>query len=295
MNPQVWPGNPYPLGANWDGEGTNFALFSENATAVDLLIDAYIPDNDSDNRPAFMFIHGGGFVSGDKQNSAITNLADFYSSRGWAFFSISYRLQDACGTTPQSWVDFTSQDPSQSGQANAIYPAQRDAKAAMRWLVANADNYGINTNYITVGGSSAGAITAITVGISEPEDFRDELDSNQDPTLSSTNPDQAYEVQTIVNFWGSNVALDILDEVYGRDRFDLRDPPMIIVHGTEDPTVPYSNAIELRAIYEAHGIPMGYYPIEGGGHGAWNAIVDGKRIEELAFDFITEQQELVVE
>ena len=74
------------------------SLNSENATAVDLLIDAYIPDNDSDNRPAFMFIHGGGFVSGDKQNSAITNLADFYSSRGWAFFSISYRLQDAFGT-----------------------------------------------------------------------------------------------------------------------------------------------------------------------------------------------------
>jgi glycogen operon protein len=34
----VWPGNPYPLGAAWDGEGTNFALFSENATAVDLCL-----------------------------------------------------------------------------------------------------------------------------------------------------------------------------------------------------------------------------------------------------------------
>ncbi|MGV8134677.1 MAG: glycogen debranching protein GlgX [Mangrovibacterium sp.] len=30
----VWPGYPYPLGATWDGEGTNFALFSENATQV---------------------------------------------------------------------------------------------------------------------------------------------------------------------------------------------------------------------------------------------------------------------
>jgi glycogen operon protein len=35
---RVWPGQPYPLGATWDGEGVNFALFSENATAVDLCL-----------------------------------------------------------------------------------------------------------------------------------------------------------------------------------------------------------------------------------------------------------------
>jgi isoamylase len=35
---RVWPGHPYPLGATWDGEGVNFALFSENATAVELCL-----------------------------------------------------------------------------------------------------------------------------------------------------------------------------------------------------------------------------------------------------------------
>ncbi|MEA2626196.1 MAG: isoamylase [Candidatus Binatota bacterium] len=35
---RVWPGEPYPLGATWDGEGVNFSLFSENATAVDLCL-----------------------------------------------------------------------------------------------------------------------------------------------------------------------------------------------------------------------------------------------------------------
>ena len=35
---RIWPGNPYPLGATWDGEGVNFALFSENATAVELCL-----------------------------------------------------------------------------------------------------------------------------------------------------------------------------------------------------------------------------------------------------------------
>ena len=35
---KVWPGKPYPLGATWDGGGVNFAIFSENATAVDLCL-----------------------------------------------------------------------------------------------------------------------------------------------------------------------------------------------------------------------------------------------------------------
>ena len=35
---RIWPGRPYPLGATWDGEGVNFAIFSENATAVELCL-----------------------------------------------------------------------------------------------------------------------------------------------------------------------------------------------------------------------------------------------------------------
>ena len=35
---RVWPGKSYPLGATWDGKGVNFALFSENATKVELCL-----------------------------------------------------------------------------------------------------------------------------------------------------------------------------------------------------------------------------------------------------------------
>src|SRR3712207_3077659 len=34
----VWPGSPYPLGATWDGEGTNFAVYSESSSAVELCL-----------------------------------------------------------------------------------------------------------------------------------------------------------------------------------------------------------------------------------------------------------------
>jgi isoamylase len=40
----VWPGTPYPLGATWDGEGTNFAIYSENATEVELCLFAHPED-----------------------------------------------------------------------------------------------------------------------------------------------------------------------------------------------------------------------------------------------------------
>ena len=35
---EIWPGIPYPLGATWDGRGTNFALFSEIAERVELCL-----------------------------------------------------------------------------------------------------------------------------------------------------------------------------------------------------------------------------------------------------------------
>src|SRR5574341_1074964 len=48
---RTWPGRPYPLGATWDGEGVNFAIFSENATAVELcLFDG--PDSAGENHGA---------------------------------------------------------------------------------------------------------------------------------------------------------------------------------------------------------------------------------------------------
>ena len=47
---RTWPGTPYPLGATWDGFGTNFALFSEVAERVELCLFA-APEDDDAGRP----------------------------------------------------------------------------------------------------------------------------------------------------------------------------------------------------------------------------------------------------
>lgn len=269
---------------------------SSNATPIPLKLDVYYPDNDADNRPVYLFIHGGGFTMGDKQDAFLPDIANYYASRGWVFISINYRLRDDFGTVPQEWLDFANTLPSNASSVIiAQYPPMRDAKAAMRWVVANATTYNIDTDFITVGGGSAGAMTAITTGISEPEDFRDELNINQDPTLSTTNLNQTFKVKTIIDFWGSKANLDAFEQVYGHQRFDSNDPAILVVHGTNDTTVPFSNAQDLKAICEANSIPFAFYPLQGQGHSAWNATVNGKSLEELAFDFIVEQQGLNVE
>ena len=49
---RVWPGNPYPLGATWDGRGVNFALYAENATKVELcLFDSADAEKESERIP----------------------------------------------------------------------------------------------------------------------------------------------------------------------------------------------------------------------------------------------------
>ncbi|NQZ78436.1 MAG: carboxylesterase family protein, partial [Ekhidna sp.] len=209
-------------------------LNSANHTTMPLRLDIYTPDNDAENRPLFVFIHGGAFIGGSKQQAQIIDLAHYFASRGWVFISINYRLRGDIGTVPDEWVDYAINNLPSEGisQFLAMYPAHRDAKAAMRWIIANSDRYKIDEDYITVGGGSAGAITAITLGISNPKDYTNEIDSNQDPTLSTTNLDRTYQIKTIVDFWGSKVGLDALEAVYGFDRFDSNDPPLFIAHGT---------------------------------------------------------------
>ena len=208
---------------------------------------------------------------------------------------------------PKEWVKNALQGAQNSDevqQATAMYLAQRDAKAALRWIVANSNTYNINTDFITVGGASAGAITTIALGISNQEDFRDEISVTDDPTLSTTNLNESYVVRSMVYFWGSNIKLDVFEAVYELnqyDRYDSSDPELFMGHGTaEDPVTPYEEALELQGIYDSLGIynklvtllkPNGD-PI---GHGAWNAIVDGKSLSELTFDFLVERQQLIVE
>ena len=186
------------LGYNPRGDGTR------NRAALP------IPDNNIDRRPVFM-IHGGGFTGGSKTRDDIEEMGAYFAARGWVL-SINYRTTevlsdgyDLCeeegaeheeavefyrGIAPQEWTRYACDGAANRlnfHQSIAMYAAQRDARAALRWVVANADEYSIDLDYITVGGNSAGAITASTLGIIEGGAFRDEIPAEDDPTRATTN------------------------------------------------------------------------------------------------------------
>jgi para-nitrobenzyl esterase len=273
------------------------SINSSTYTFLDLKLDIYKPANDASKRPAIILIHGGGFNGGSRTDPNIVNLAKYFSSRGWVAFSISYRLNDDDGTVPNEWVTYAQSNlqPNEYQDLFKAYPAIRDAKAAIRWIMANADLYKIDKNYITVGGGSAGAVSSVTIGISEPEDYTNEILLSSDPTISTIHKEQPYKIHTILDFWGSGAAIDILNEIYGIDRYGSNDVPMFIAHGTNDATVPFNLGEALRDKYIQNGVNYVFYRLEGRGHGPWDAMVNGKRLEDLAFDFTVAQQKITVQ
>ncbi len=300
-------------------EGLAHSPTSDTPSAISLLLDVYTPDTDTTDRPMLVFIHGGGFTGGTKTKPEIVEMGEYFASRGWVFASVDYRTTEEMGTltepsrdsvtnfyqgiAPAEWLtpgldaaEAGELSPEQLQQSIAMYAAQRDAKAAVRWLVAHANTYGANPDYLTVGGASAGAITATTLGITDLDDFRDEISSDDDPTMPTTNLGVDYEVRSLLSFWGSTNKLDLFEAVYGVDPFDTDDPELFLAHGTNDvnPSTPFSESEEFQSIYDDLGIYSELVPLEGKGHGAWDAEVDGLSLFDLSFDFIVSRQGLDV-
>ncbi len=115
----------------------------------DLLMDIRYPSGAHETlsqRPFILMIHGGGFTDNSKESKTIASRV--MTQRGFVTAAINYRL---------GYDDTQSDD----GLYYAAYRAQQDAFAALRFIVAHADTFGIDTNWIFVEGRSAGASTAL--------------------------------------------------------------------------------------------------------------------------------------
>ena len=109
--------------------------------------------------PAMVWIHGGGFHSGDR--ARMTPYARAFARRGWVAATIDYRLRPHAEIRARGYA---------AGEPDA----QADAERAIRYLRRHADRYGIDPERIAVGGISAGAVTALNVALrpSGPERVR---------------------------------------------------------------------------------------------------------------------------
>lgn len=144
----------------YDGEYYTDVQYAQ-ISASDVM-DIYLPDTD-EATPVVVMIHGGAFRMGDKQMDAVTKCFGVLLDHNYAVATINYRLSD-----------------------EATYPAAvADAKAAVRYLKANADQYGIDAENIYIRGESAGAYLANMVAVtSDVEELNGDVEDNLEQSSS---------------------------------------------------------------------------------------------------------------
>jgi acetyl esterase/lipase len=202
---------------------------------VTLALDVYQPTGDNvTSRPAIVWVHGGSFCCGDKTSGEIVDEATTFAKKGYVNVSINYRLDpNGCSASaPTSHCVFEIQD------------SMHDAQAAVRFLRANATTYGVDTARIAIGGTSAGAITALNVAY------------NPDDVGTSGNPGFSSAVRAAASLSGAKILGTV----------NTGDAEALLFHGTSDPLVPYQWA--QNTVTEATKAGVGIYLTtwQGAGH-----------------------------
>jgi acetyl esterase/lipase len=218
-----------------------------------LTLNLYKPVKPSgETLPVIVWIHGGGWRNGDKSSGSRLN--EFVATGNYVGVSVGYRL---------------------SGEA--VWPAQiHDCKAAVRWVRANAKEHGIDPERIGLWGSSAGGHLVSLLGTSSDVE---ELDgSNGTPGVSSRvkcvvdycGPSQMtiFKHQAATLLFGTEENHKAQSEIASPATHVTKDDPaFLIVHGTDDGTVPFSQAELFYDKLKAAGVDVTFIKMEGGGHG----------------------------
>ncbi len=226
-----------------------------------LRLNVYLPDefigeppwwtNDGKGKkPTLLYIHGGGWVAGSKDERVLNVLPYVY--RDWVVISINYRL-------------------AKDAKAPA---AVDDCLIALEWIYANADKYDIDTDRIVVSGGSAGGHLALLTGM---------LREGDQLCGGKLKVGNTRKVAAIVNWYGvTDFTINPHPlEWFGED-IDLGEyvrslspinyvrqggAPVLTIHGSEDYTVPVNQAVNLHKKLREAGVREKLLLIEGKKHG----------------------------
>lgn len=194
-----------------------------------LLLDVYEPKGDTQElRPAILWLHGGGLKGGDRKQGYISTVSREFAKRGYVCISADYRIG-------------TNQDDFGKILNNAV----KDGIAAFNWVLEHAAEYRIDPEKIVIGGGSAGGWLVVNIGVIDDVRWG------------------AYDkskIKAVLNLWGSPA----LDRYLGK--IDAADPPMFMIHGTADTTVPFSRSEYLANELNKVGVYNELHPLPGLGH-----------------------------
>lgn len=231
-----------------------------------LKLDACVPDG-AGPFPAAIIVHGGAWRAGDKQFRSVVPLFDPLTKAGFAWFSINYRLapkRDAAGAPARNYL------------ADQV----EDVESAVRWVKAHAREYKVDTKRIALVGESAGAHLIAMVALQDKPATR----------VAAAVPFYGpFDLEGIVpearrkeKIFADLVGATGLDEKAYVAQIKKESPinfvhkgvpPFLLIHGTGDKTVPYSESPKLCEKIKSAGGNCEVFPIEGADHGIgkWEA------------------------
>jgi acetyl esterase/lipase len=222
-----------------------------------LSLDLLLPARDLSNPPPLVvFIHGGGMFGGDKQSLEVYyNDVRNVIGASYAVASVNYRLMP-----------------------DAQFPAQlQDVRGAIQWLRAHADTFGYDGGRIALWGFSSGGCLALLAGLTEGVD---ELAG-----ATGTYTDVSTEVSAICSYYGTADFRTMTEGVpwayLGCEQGDADfaafaspvshvssdDPPVFLLHGTQDPYLPVEQAESLYALLQEAGVVSELVVVRGDAHG----------------------------
>ncbi len=196
-----------------------------------LTMDIYQPAGDvSAPRALVVMAHGGSFITGSKTGPDVVGFCQDLAKMGYVVASINYRLGFGIANL-------------QAEATAAVMRGTQDLKAAVRYfrksVAENNNPYNINPDLIYSAGVSAGGFCALHLAyLDQPEEIPSFLDMNAtgiDNSMEGNSGNAGYssDVNAIVNICG---ALGDTAWIHPGDE------PAMLLHGTNDNTVPYGSA-----------------------------------------------------
>ncbi|MDR3148461.1 MAG: alpha/beta hydrolase [Oscillospiraceae bacterium] len=164
-------------------------------------------------------------------------------------------------------------------EIGGVFPAQReDAKSAIRFMIAHADEYGIDADRIAVWGDSSGGHTSVSIAVTAPELVKCCVDwfGPTDIALMNYYPSgmdhtAPYSPEGML-IGGKNVLEnpELAQEVNPINYITPENPvpPMLIMHGSKDMLVPFNQSVRLYNKLKECGKDVQFFKLEGGGHGS---------------------------
>lgn len=194
-------------------------LFAERDTCS-LFMDVYEPAKgsktsiDGISRPTIIFMFGGGFVGGTRDDPDYHKWFRQMTDEGYRIISIDYRL-GLKGSTKVGVAQVNVLD-------KAIHMAVEDLFSATSYIIDNAEQLSVDPDNIVISGSSAGAISVMQA----------EYEICNRTSWASVLP-QDFNYAGVMSFSGAILSRK------GKVKYESRPAPTLMLHGTSDELVPY--------------------------------------------------------